>query len=130
MDADNQKAECGREHHRRATLFHDAEKKAQQLEEKHRRAIIKARPYFELLSYCDQKLSTQKERVECLKKAVKDAKQSYSRSFRALEDISNQIHQQRRDYGNNILYLTLLFFLFFSNKFYNMKKVVNKSTFI
>lgn len=98
MDADNQKAECGREHRRRATLFHDAEKKAQQLEEKHKRAIIKARLYFELLSHCDQKLSEQKERVECLKKAVKEAKQAYSKSFRTLEDISNQIHQQRRDY--------------------------------
>ncbi|KAF7988040.1 hypothetical protein HCN44_007534 [Aphidius gifuensis] len=98
MDADNQKAECGREHRRRATLFHDAEKKAQQLEEKHKRSIIKARLYFEFLSNCDQKLSEQKERVECLKKAVKEAKQAYSKSFRTLEDISNQIHQQRRDY--------------------------------
>ncbi|EZA46794.1 hypothetical protein DMN91_011860 [Ooceraea biroi] len=98
MDADNQKAECGREHHRRAMLFHDAEKKLVQLEEKHRRAIIKARPYFEVKTQCDSMLATQKERVEYLQQTVKEAKRNYARSLRTLEDISNQIHQQRRDY--------------------------------
>ncbi|KAF3421177.1 hypothetical protein E2986_08648 [Frieseomelitta varia] len=98
MDAENQKAECGREHYRRAVLFHDAEKKLLQLEEKHRRSIIKARPYFELKAHCDQMLATQKERVECLQKAIQDAKTNYAASLRRLEEISNQIHQQRRDY--------------------------------
>ncbi|XP_070166568.1 uncharacterized protein [Polyergus mexicanus] len=74
MDAENQKAECGREHHRRAMLFHDAEKKLLQLEEKHRRAIIKARPYFEVKAQCDQMLATQKERVEYLQQTVKEIK--------------------------------------------------------
>ncbi|XP_032663798.1 SH3 domain-binding protein 5 homolog isoform X2 [Odontomachus brunneus] len=98
MDAENQKAECGREHHRRAMLFHDAEKKLVQLEEKHRRSIIKARPYFEVKAQCDQMLATQKERVEHLQQTVKEAKRNYATSLRTLEDISNQIHQQRRDY--------------------------------
>ncbi|XP_012528141.1 SH3 domain-binding protein 5 homolog [Monomorium pharaonis] len=98
MDAENQKAECGREHHRRAMLFHEAEKKLLQLEEKHRNAIIKARPYFELKTQCDQMLATQKERVEYLQQAVKEAKRNYATSLRTLEEISNQIHQQRRDY--------------------------------
>lgn len=100
MDAENQKAECGREHHRRAMLFHDAEKKLVQLEEKHRRSIIKARSYFEVKAQCDQMLTTQKERVEHLQQTVKEAKRNYATSLRTLEDISNQIHQQRRDYGN------------------------------
>lgn len=100
MDAENQKAECGREHHRRATLYNDAKMKVQQLEEKYRRSISKAAPYIELRAQYEQMLATQKERVECLQKAVKDAKRAYSSSFRALEEISNQIHQQRRDYGN------------------------------
>ncbi|XP_050456986.1 uncharacterized protein LOC126854266 isoform X2 [Cataglyphis hispanica] len=99
MDAENQKAECGREHHRRAMLFHDAEKKLLQLEEKHRRAIIKARPYFEVKTQCDQMLTTQKERVEYLQQTVKEVKRNYATSLRTLENISNQIHQQRRDYG-------------------------------
>lgn len=98
MDAENQKADCAREHHRRASLFHDAEKKVQQLEEKHRRSIIKAKPYFDVFSQCEQMLAMQKERVECLQKAVKDAKRSYASSLNALEEISNRIHQQRRDF--------------------------------
>ncbi|KAH0552629.1 SH3 domain-binding protein 5 homolog [Cotesia glomerata] len=97
MDAENQKAECGREHHRKAVLFHDADKKAQQLEEKYRRAIIKARPYFEVRANCEQKLAQQKEKVQCLEKAVKEAKRAYAESFQALEKISNEIHQQRRE---------------------------------
>lgn len=98
MDAENQKAECGREHYRRAVLFNDAEKKLLQLEEKHHRSIIKARPYFEVKAQCDQMLATQKERVECLQKAIQDAKSNYATSLRRLEEISNQIHQQRQDY--------------------------------
>ncbi|XP_020288264.1 SH3 domain-binding protein 5 homolog isoform X2 [Pseudomyrmex gracilis] len=98
MDAENQKAECGREHHRRAMLFHDAEKRLLQLEEKHRRAIIKARPYFEVKAQCDQMLETQKERVEYLQQTIKETKRNYAMSLRTLEEISNQIHQQRRDY--------------------------------
>lgn len=97
MDAENQKAECGREHHRRAMLFHDAEKKLLQLEEKHRRSIIKARPYFEVKAQCDQMLATQKERVEYLQQTVKEVKRNYATSLRTLESISNQIHQQRKD---------------------------------
>ncbi|XP_031828576.1 uncharacterized protein LOC116425251 [Nomia melanderi] len=97
MDAENQKAECGREHYRRAILFHDAEKRLLELEEKHRRSIIKARPYFEVKAQCDQMLATQKERVECLQKAIQVAKTNYATSLHRLEEISNQIHQQRRD---------------------------------
>ena len=97
MDAENQKAECGREHYRRALLFHDAEKKLLLLEERHHRSIMKARPYFEVKAQCDQMLATQKERVECLQKAIQEAKTNYATSLRRLEEISNQIHQQRRD---------------------------------
>ncbi|KZC08177.1 PREDICTED: SH3 domain-binding protein 5 homolog [Dufourea novaeangliae] len=97
MDAENQKAECGREHYRRAVLFHDAEKRLLELEEKYRRSIIKARPYFEVKAQCDQMLATQKERVECLQKTIQVAKTNYAASLRRLEEISNQIHQQRRD---------------------------------
>ncbi|XP_076231385.1 uncharacterized protein LOC143177395 isoform X2 [Calliopsis andreniformis] len=98
MDAENQKAECRREHYRRAVLFHNAEERLLQLEEKHRRSIIKTRPYFEVKAQCEQMLATQKERVECLQKAIQEAKANYATSLRRLEEISNQIHQQRRDY--------------------------------
>lgn len=98
-DAENQKAACAREHHRRAMLFHDAEKKVQELEEKNRRSIIKARPYFEMRTQCEQMMATQKERVEFLQKKVKERKRAYACSLRTLEEISNQIHERRRDYG-------------------------------
>lgn len=103
MHAANQKAECEKEHLRRALIFYNAETKAQQLEKKYHRAIIKARPYFEVRTICDEKLSMQKQQVECLQKAVRDAKRNYSKSFRTLEDISNQIHEQRRVYGTRAL---------------------------
>lgn len=89
-------------------LFHEAERKVQQLEEKYRRSINKAKPYFDLKAECDQKLSIQKEVVNCLKKAVKDAKCSYAASLRALEEISNQIHEKRRDYGRLQLFYFIL----------------------
>lgn len=98
MDAENKKAECGREHYRKAVLFHDAQKRLLQLAEKHHRHIIKARPYFDIKAQCDQMLATQAERVECLQKAIQDAKTNYATSLRRLEEISNQIHQQRKDY--------------------------------
>lgn len=104
MEAETQKAECAREHQKRTVLFHEAEKKVQQLEEKYRRSINKAQPYFDLKAQCDQKLAIQKEVVDCLKKAVKDAKCSYSASLRALEEISNQIHEKRRDYGEILMF--------------------------
>lgn len=103
MEAETQKSECAREHQKAAVLFHEAEKKVQQLEEKYLRSINKARPYFDLKEKFDQKLALQKEVVDCLKKAVKDAKCSYATSLRALEEISNQIHEKRRDYGKLFL---------------------------
>ena len=111
METENRKAEYAREHHKRAVLFHEAEKKVQQLEEKYRRSIQKARPYFDMKAQWNQKLSLQKEAVECLKKAVKDAKCSYATSLRALEGISNQIHEKRGDYGKFKLYVLLLLLL-------------------
>lgn len=125
MDAENKKTECAREHHRRAMLFHDAEKKAQQLEEKHRRAIEKAAPYFELRAQSLQKMAAQKDKIEWLQKAVKEAKRAYSKSFRALEEISNEIHQSRRDYGLIFLLLQLLLNIIFKSIFITTDIMVN-----
>lgn len=90
-------------------LFEDANKKVQQLEEKYRRAIIRTRPFFDLQDHYEQEIITQCAKISCLEKAIKDAKRAYSKSFRALEEISNEIHQQRRDYGIfNILKITYM----------------------
>ncbi|XP_015114046.1 SH3 domain-binding protein 5 homolog [Diachasma alloeum] len=100
MNAANQKAECEKEHLQKALIFVNAERKAQEYEKKYHRAIIKARPYFEARTICDEKLEMQKQQVECLQKAVREAKRNYAKSFRALEEISNQIHEHRRAYAN------------------------------
>uniref|UniRef100_A0A0C9RM63 Sh3bp5_0 protein n=1 Tax=Fopius arisanus TaxID=64838 RepID=A0A0C9RM63_9HYME len=67
---------------------------------KYQRAIIKARPYFEVWTIYNEKFEMQKQQVDCLKKAIRDAKRNYAKSFKALEDISNQIHEHRRAYAN------------------------------
>lgn len=95
MDAENQKAESGREHQKRATLFNAAEQQVQQLEQKLRRNIIKSRPYFEEKALCQGQLATQKERVESLQKSVSKAKVSYACSLKELEQISEEIHLKR-----------------------------------
>ncbi|XP_014229286.1 SH3 domain-binding protein 5 homolog [Trichogramma pretiosum] len=89
------KTKYDREYLKYRNLFEDAVKKVQQLEEKYRKSIIKAEPYFSLEAQYEQKLMIQKEVVECLRKAVKDAKCAYAASLNALEEISNQIHERR-----------------------------------
>ncbi|XP_011305551.1 SH3 domain-binding protein 5 homolog [Fopius arisanus] len=100
MHAANQKAECEKEHLQKALIFHNAERKAQEYQKKYQRAIIKARPYFEVWTIYNEKFEMQKQQVDCLKKAIRDAKRNYAKSFKALEDISNQIHEHRRAYAN------------------------------
>ncbi|XP_063232378.1 SH3 domain-binding protein 5 homolog [Bacillus rossius redtenbacheri] len=94
-DAEDQKVESGRSHQKRAMLFNAAEQKAQQLEQRLRRSVAKARPYFEEKALCQQQLATQKERVEALQGAVAATKASYSASLRQLERISEEIHCRR-----------------------------------
>ncbi|KAJ9585115.1 hypothetical protein L9F63_020545, partial [Diploptera punctata] len=95
MDAENQKAESGREHQKRATLFNAAEQKVQQLEQRLRRSIAKSRPYFDEKSLCQNQLATQKERVESLQQSVAKVKNEYAESLKELERISEEIHYKR-----------------------------------
>ncbi|XP_069678062.1 SH3 domain-binding protein 5 homolog [Periplaneta americana] len=95
MDAENQKAESGREHQKRATLFNAAEQKVQQLEQRLRRSIANSRPYFEEKALCQGQLATQKERVETLQRAVAKVKSEYAESLKELERISEEIHYKR-----------------------------------
>ncbi|PSN33342.1 SH3 domain-binding protein 5 [Blattella germanica] len=95
MDAETQKAESGREHQKRATLFNAAEQKVQQLEQRLRRNIAKSRPYFEEKALCQGQLATQKERVESLQQAVAKVKSEYAESLKELERISEEIHYKR-----------------------------------
>lgn len=94
-DAETKKAESGREHHKRAMLFHAAEQKVQQLEQRFHRQIIKSRPYFEEKSLCNEQLASQKERVEVLQTQVAAVKGAYAASLKELERISEEIHCKR-----------------------------------
>lgn len=98
MDADKQKAECHDEHERCTRLFHCAEQKLQQLEDRYRRSITKARPYFEEKQICQDQLQAQKNRIEELQAQVLISKRSYTTALRNLETISDDIHRQRGDY--------------------------------
>lgn len=98
MDAEKQKAECHAEHQKRTRVFHLAEQKFQQLEERFRRSITKSRPYFEEKQICQDQLQTQKNRIEELQVQVQAAKTTYATALRNLERISDDIHRQRGDY--------------------------------
>lgn len=99
MEAENQKADSGREHQKRAMLFNAAEQKVQQLEDRLRRHIIKARPYFDEKALCQEQLGTQKERIESLQDQINKTKFSYSEALKKLEQISNEIHMKRKSLG-------------------------------
>ncbi|XP_058055279.1 SH3 domain-binding protein 5 homolog isoform X2 [Anopheles bellator] len=97
MDAEKQKAESGAEHHRKAKVFEEAEKKVQQLEERYHRSIQKSRPYFDEKQLCQEQLEAQKGRIQQLEHQIQAAKSAYNTALRNLEKISEEIHQQRGD---------------------------------
>ncbi|KAG8316488.1 SH3 domain-binding protein 5 [Homalodisca vitripennis] len=97
MEAEHAKAESGREHQKRATLYNAAEQKVQMLEQKLRRNIIKSRPYFEEKAVCESSLAAQKQRINELQRAISAAKSQYAASLRQLEAISEEIHLRRKD---------------------------------
>lgn len=77
-----------------------------QLEDSLKRNILKSRLYFEEKKLCDEQLQTQNEKIEKLQKLIADAKGRYSKSLKALEEISEEIHRSRGEYPPGIvLYL-------------------------
>lgn len=103
MEAENQRAESGREHQRRAAIFKDLEEKLKQLEEKQVKNIIKARPYFDEKVLCEEQLNTQKERIEAIRKDITRTKNFYAQTLKNLEQISNEIHMMRSSKNMDIL---------------------------
>ncbi|KAJ3657599.1 hypothetical protein Zmor_009387 [Zophobas morio] len=103
MEAENQKAESGREHQRRATIFKTAEDCVKQLESRLQKSIIKSRPYFDEKSLCQSQLNTQKDRIETIKRDIVKAKTSYSQTLKQLEQISNEIHMKRGSITEELL---------------------------
>lgn len=76
-----------------------------QLEENLKRNIIKSRLYFEEKKLCDEQLQMQNTKIEKLQRLIADAKCRYSKSLKALEEISEEIHRRRGEYppGRNTI---------------------------
>ncbi|XP_034229970.1 uncharacterized protein LOC117638907 isoform X2 [Thrips palmi] len=104
------------EHRRTSLLYHESEKKVQQLQKDLKRSINKSRnvrrnllfinsiaiehrlkllPYFELKSQYNHQMEEQKQRVKRLESQVSQAKASYAEALRNLEQISDEIHKIR-----------------------------------
>ncbi|XP_047512080.1 SH3 domain-binding protein 5 homolog isoform X1 [Pieris napi] len=98
MDAEKRKAESGREHQKKAAAYIAAERKVTQLEDNLKRNIVKSRIYFDEKKLCDEQLQMQNEKIEKLQRMIADAKYRYSKSLKALEEISEEIHKRRGDY--------------------------------
>ncbi|XP_037088817.1 SH3 domain-binding protein 5 homolog [Pollicipes pollicipes] len=96
LEAEQLKISSECEHLRRANNFADAQKKLKRLERTLDRHIGRARPYFEQREVVQQELMRQKVAIQQLQRAVSSAKARYSSSLRELENISEQIHEQRR----------------------------------
>lgn len=73
------------------------------LEQKLKRNILKARPYFDEKASCESQLDTQKRRIGELQKEISKAKFQYSQSLKRLELISEEIHHKRKDKVINVL---------------------------
>ncbi|XP_018320351.1 SH3 domain-binding protein 5 homolog [Agrilus planipennis] len=101
MEAEHQKAESGKEHQKRATLFEAAKQKVHELDDRLHRHILKSRPYFEQKTLCEQQLNTQKEVIESLQHRIFNAKKSYAEALKKLEQISNEIHMKRKGLNAN-----------------------------
>lgn len=96
MEAETKKAECGRDHQRKAIAFKELEEQLKSQEDKLHKTIIKARPYFDEKSLCQDQLNTQKTRIGSLKQEILNSKQFYSQTLKNLEQISNEIHMKRQ----------------------------------
>lgn len=69
-----------------------------QLDDNLKRNIIKSRVYFDEKKLCDTELLTQNQKIEKLQRLIADAKFRYSKSLKALEEISEEIHRRRGEY--------------------------------
>lgn len=96
MEADTQKAERGREHQIKATIYKETEENLKQLEEKLQKFILKSRPYFDEKTLCQEQLNTQKQRIESIKREILKTKNFYAQTLKNLEQISNEIHLKRQ----------------------------------
>lgn len=97
MEAEREKTHSEAEHHRRAAVYAEIEAHIHQLEKKYKRSIAKARPYFETKASLELRLQQLKQNVWDLQQAIGSSKARYASALHALETISEEIHESRRN---------------------------------
>ncbi|XP_069054845.1 SH3 domain-binding protein 5-like [Lepisosteus oculatus] len=95
-EAEEERLRSEREHQRVTLLCQEAEARVQTLQKSLKRVIIKSKPYFELKAQFNHILEEHKVKVLALEGRVSKVKTRYSVALRNLEQISEQIHAQRR----------------------------------
>ncbi|MBN3307498.1 3BP5L protein, partial [Amia calva] len=98
-EAEEERLRSEREHQRVTQLCQEAEARVQMLQKSLKRVIIKSKPYFELKAQFNHILEEHKSKVMELESRVSKVKTRYSVALRNLEQISEQIHAQRRRRG-------------------------------
>ncbi|XP_060081808.1 SH3 domain-binding protein 5-like [Ylistrum balloti] len=96
MEAEREKRMSEEKHLKATSRWRDLENRIQELERKFKRAIANARGYFEMKQQLDLRLQQQKQNVLDLQQAIKGYKLKYAESLRTLEQISESIHESRR----------------------------------
>ncbi|KAM9307151.1 SH3 domain-binding protein 5-like [Pholidichthys leucotaenia] len=95
-EAEEERLRSEREHQRVTQLCQDAEARVQTLQKALKKVILKSKPYFELKAQFNHILEEHKAKVVRLEEQVAKVKTRYSVALRNLEQISEQIHAQRR----------------------------------
>ncbi|XP_078032269.1 SH3 domain-binding protein 5-like [Epinephelus lanceolatus] len=95
-EAEEERLRSEREHQRVTQLCQEAEAQVQTLQKALKKVILKSKPYFELKAQFNYILEEHKARVVHLEERVAKVKTRYSVALRNLEQISEQIHAQRR----------------------------------
>ncbi|XP_021358139.1 SH3 domain-binding protein 5-like [Mizuhopecten yessoensis] len=96
MEAEREKRISEEKHQKTTFRWRDLEKRTHELQRKFKRAISNARSYFEMKQQLDLRLQQQKQNVLDLQQAIKGYKVKYADTLRTLEQISESIHESRR----------------------------------
>ncbi|KAL9967673.1 hypothetical protein ACROYT_G025954 [Oculina patagonica] len=96
-EAENQKKESWSAHQKMYKSYQEVETKAKTMQNKLKKSVEKARPYFVQKVAFDRHLWQLKLRVDSIHTGLSEAKVNYSKCLRSLEIISDDIHRKRKD---------------------------------
>jgi len=96
LDTKKRKLLTETEHQEACLAYEQLSQRVNKLEKQLKSSINKARPYFEERTQCLAYLEDQKNCVGGLENRYNQAKEQYANSLKALEVISEEIHQKRQ----------------------------------